>query len=137
MTETLVEFPAIPVLCVKADMTGKGPSAAFDLLESKLQTLKGRKFYGTFRLTPNGEEYFACVARVDADEPQKMGLAEGTIAGGWYARRKLADWEQNLSRLPAIFAEMARSEDVDPDRPSVEFYRSHTELHLLLPVRGH
>jgi hypothetical protein len=59
-------------LRVKADMKRKGPSAAFNLLESKLPTIKGRKFYGTFRPTPGGEEYYACVVRVDSDDPEKM-----------------------------------------------------------------
>jgi hypothetical protein len=57
MENTYVELQEIPVLRVRADMKGKGPSAAFDLLESKLLSLKGRKFYGTFQPTPDGEEY--------------------------------------------------------------------------------
>ena len=56
MESKYVELQEIPVLRVKADMKGKGPSAAFDLLESKLPSLKGRKFYGTFKFTPEGEE---------------------------------------------------------------------------------
>ena len=54
------------------DMKGKGPSAAFDLLESKLSSLKGRKFYGTFQPKPDGEEYYTCVVRIDSNNPGKM-----------------------------------------------------------------
>lgn len=57
METTYVELQEIPVLRVRAEMRGKGPSAAFNLLESKLPTIKGRKFYGTWRLRPDGEEY--------------------------------------------------------------------------------
>lgn len=57
MNDTYVELNEIPIMRVKADMKGKGPSAAMDLLESKLPTLKGRKFYGVFHETPDGEEY--------------------------------------------------------------------------------
>jgi hypothetical protein len=131
-----VELQAMPVLRVRADMKGKGPSAAFDLLESKLPTLKGRKFYGTFRPTPDGEEYHACVARIDSDDPEKMQLKTGMIPGGWYARGKLMDWEKNFSKLPSLFQEMARAHDMDPERSSLEFYRSQAELHLFLPVRS-
>jgi hypothetical protein len=74
MQSTYVELQEIPVLRVKADMKGKGPSAAFDLLESKLPSLKGRKFYGTFQPKPDEEEYYACVARIDSDDPDKMKL---------------------------------------------------------------
>jgi len=122
---------------LQADMKGKGPKAAFDLLESKLPTIKGRKFYGTFLLTPDGEEYYACVARIDSDDPEKMQLETGLIPGGWYARSKLVDWEKNLSKLPSLFEEMTRTHDTDPKRPSLEFYRSQGEMHLFLPVKSH
>jgi hypothetical protein len=116
---------------------GKRTSAAFNLLESKLLTIKGRKFYGTFQFTPDGEEYYACVARINSDDPERMQLETGVIPGGWYDRSKLMDWEKNLSKLAGLFEEMARTHDVDPKRPSLEFYRSHAELHLFLPVRSH
>ncbi len=132
-----VELQVIPVLRVKADMKGKGPSAAFNLLESKLPTLKGRKFYGTFQPTADGEEYYACVARIDSDDPEKMQLETGVIPGGWYVRGKLMDWEKNLSKLPSLFEEMACTHDVDPTRPSLEFYRSQAEMRLFLPVQSH
>ncbi|TMH94457.1 hypothetical protein E6H37_07190 [Candidatus Bathyarchaeota archaeon] len=107
MESIYVELQEMPVLRFRADMKGKGPSAAFDLLESKLPTLKGRKFYGTFQPTPDGEEYYACVARIDSDDPLRMQLETGVIPGGWYARSKLMDWENNLSKLPSLFEEMA------------------------------
>src|SRR5690242_15342875 len=137
METTFVELQEIPVLRVKADIKGKGPPAAFDLLESKLPTLKGRKFYGTFQPRPDGEEYYACVARIDSDDPERMQLETGVIPGGWYARRRFPDWEKNLSKIAATFEEMARINDVDPSRPSLEFYRSQAELILFLPVLTH
>jgi len=137
MENTYVELQEMPILRVMADMKGKGPSAAFNLLESKLPTIKGRKFYGTFQFTPDGEEYYACVARIDSDDPGKMQLETGVIPGGWYVRSKLMDWEKNLSKLAGLFEEMARTHDVDPKRPSLEFYRSQAELQLFLPVLSH
>ena len=136
METTYVELQEMPVLRVKADMKGKGPSAAFNLLESKLLTLKGRKFYGTFQPTPDGEEYYACVVRIDSDDPERMQLETGVIPGGWYVRSKLSDWEKKIAQLPSLFEEMARTHDVDPKRPSLEFYRSQAELQLFLPVRS-
>src|SRR5438094_10020892 len=130
METTYVELQEIPVLRVRAEMKGKGPSATFNLLESKLQTIKGRKFYGTFQPTPDGEEYYACVARIDSDDPEKMQLETGTIPGGWYARRRFPEWEKNLSKLPATFEEMARTHDVDPAPPSLEFYQRPDSLVL-------
>ena len=106
------------------------------LLESKLPTIKGRKFYGTFRLLPDGEEYFACVERTPSDDPVALGLAEGTVPGGLYVRRKIFDWEKVIAegRLGKIFSEMIQHYEVDSSRPEIEYYRSMTELHLLVPV---
>ena len=137
METSYVELLGIPVLRVKADMKGKGPSAAFNLLESKLPTLKGRKFYGTFQPTPGEEDYYACVVQIESDDPGKMELETGLIPGGWYAGSKLMDWEKNLSKLPSLFEEMARTHDVDSNRPSLKFYRSQAKMQLFLPVRSH
>lgn len=136
--DSFVERPEIAVLRVRADFAGKGPAGAMSLLESRLPTLKGRKFYGAFRLLPEGEEYFACVERVPSDDSQQMQLDSGVIPGGLYARRKLLDWQSLIAagRLGQQFEEMIRLYDFDSSRPEIEFYRSMTELILLLPVRS-
>jgi hypothetical protein len=137
MDSTYVELQEIPVLRVRADMKGKGPSPAFNLLESKLPTIKGRKFYGTFQPTPDVEEYYECIARIDSDDPEKMQLKTGAIPGGWYARRRFPEWEKKLSKLPGTFEEMAPLAAWTPPRPSLEFYRSQAELLVFPPVRTH
>ena len=142
MSDSIIELEDIPVLRVRADMKGKGPAAAMALLESKLPTLKGRKFYGTFRETPEGEEYYACVARIGTDDPGGMELEAGVIAGGRFARRKVMDWEAVIraGQLPKLFSEFAfaHREELDPhpDRCSIEYYRSQTELQLLVPLKS-
>ncbi len=140
MAETYVELEDIPVMRVRADMNGAGPSAAMSMLESKLPTLRARRFYGAFRQTPEGEEYYACVARVATDDPGRMKLDTGVIPGGRFVRRKIQDWERVIRSggLPKVYGEMhdAHAREFDPERYSVEFYRSHIELQLLLPVKG-
>jgi hypothetical protein len=125
---------------VKADMKQKGSPAAFGVLDSKLPTLKGRRFYGTFQLTTDGEEYWACVARIEEDDPKVMQLETGVIPGGWYARRRVRDWDMVLQegKLPKLFENLARdnAERLDMIRPSIEFYRSREELLLFVPVQG-
>ncbi len=138
MPDVYVELEDIPVMRVRAEMKGEGPAAAMSLLESKLPTLKGRKFYGIFRTRPEGEEYYACVARVEADDPMMMRLEAGVIPGGRFARRKISNWEAiirdgELPRLSQEFAS-AHAREADPNRFTVEFYRSQAELLLFLPV---
>jgi len=134
--DTIVDRPRIEVLRVRADMKGKGPKAAFDVLESKLPSLKGRRFFGTVRILDDDEEYYACVERLPTEDPEALGLEVGTIPGGRYVRRRVWDWESVVAagKMKEISEEFARGYVLDPERPSVEFYRSMKELHILLPL---
>ena len=134
--DSYVERSEMEVLRVRANMQGKGPAEAMQVLESKLPSIKGRRFYGTFRLLPGGEEYFACVERTPIDNPEALGLEAATVPGGLYVRRKILDWEKVIAegKLSSIFEEMVSRYRIDPDRPEIEYYRSMRELHLLLPV---
>jgi len=134
--DSYVDRPDVEVLRVRADMKGGGPAEAMRRLESKLPSLKGRKFYGTFRLLPEGEEYFACVEKPPTDDPVAMSLEVGIVPGGSYIRRKVWDWEKVIAagKLGSIFEEMVTYYHVDHTRPDIEYYRSMTELHLLVPV---
>jgi hypothetical protein len=134
--DTIVDRRQIEVLRVRADMKGKGPKAAFDALESKLPSLRGRRFFGTFRMLDDGEEYYACVERLPTEDAAALGLEVGTIPGGRYVRRRVWDWESVVAagKMKEISEEFARGYVLDPDRPSIEYYRSMKELHILLPV---
>lgn len=134
--DSFVERREVEVLRVRADMKGGGPAEAMHRLESKLPSLKGRKFYGAFRLLPEGEEYFACVERSAHDDPGVMGLEVGILPGGLFVRRKVLDWEKVIAdgKLGSIFQEMVGYYAVDRTRPDIEYYRSMSELHLLVPV---
>jgi len=134
--DSYVEREAIVVLRVRADMQGKGPSEAFRRLEGKLPTLRGRKFYGAFRLLETGEEYYACVERLPGEDAHALGVEEATIPGGLYVRRKLTDWQAlvDAGKLPEIGKEMVQAYPLDKSRPELEYYRSMHELHLLMPV---
>jgi DNA gyrase inhibitor GyrI len=138
MAENFVQLTTIPVLRVLADWSRGGPAAAMAKLEAKLPSIKGRKFYGVFRSTPNGEEYFACVAKLDSDDPPRMDLETGEIPGGWYARRKVTDWSRDIGQLAVQFQDMIRvlGENVDNRRPEIEFYRSQSEMFVLVPVHS-
>ncbi len=106
---------------------------AFVRLESKLDSLKGRKFYGVYFW--EREEYRACVRRQDGDDPEALGLRTATIPGGRYAYRRLkGDYETIIAAIAPTFDALAREHRVDPSRPSVEFYRRHEEFLLYLPV---
>lgn len=134
MADRFVERNETPVLRVLADFRGPGPSAAFRALEARLPTLRGRHFFGEFRWTPSGPVYHACVERIAADDPKSMGLEEGTLAGGLYAGRRIPDWKKRVAELPKIAEELIGLYELDRSRPTLEHYRSRSEMEMLLPI---
>jgi len=110
---------------------------AFDKLESKLPSLKGRKFYGYFN--PDTDEYRACVATAAEDpRPETIGLQQWTIPKGSYAYEKSEDWDSKKQLIGPTFERMIKESTsvIDWSRPIVEFYKSMTELRLLVPVKA-
>jgi hypothetical protein len=102
-------------------------------VEAAIGSLRGRKFYGTF--DPETREYRVCVQWREGDDPDSLGLEEGTIAGGRYARERLEGQPPALYGLiRPTFERLAKRPDIDPSRVSVEFYRRHDLIDLLLPV---
>ncbi len=103
---------------------------AFQELEACLPSMKGRKFYGTYY----GGVYKACVAIREGDDPAMLGLDTDIIPGGKYISEKMHDWESHIPEIKERFMAMARENNVDNDRPSIEYYRSKRELILYLPI---
>lgn len=101
-------------------------------LEARFATLRGRKFYGTFR--PPAGPYRACVAIEPGDDAPALGLPTWTIPGGKYRRGKLANWSEQMPEIGRTFARLSDGAERDATRPSIEFYRSEKELVLYLPV---
>jgi len=131
---TIVDLPDAKLMVSRADEFPSGIKAAWDRLESKLPSLKGRKFYG-LTICEDGElAYFAGVEVVSDQEASSLGFPTMMIRGGKYARAKLLDWSNHTDKIGEIFGELMRDFPMDPNGPSVEFYRSQSELHLLVPL---
>ena len=98
---------------------GRRPRRGDEPAGVETPTLKGRKFYGIFRETPEGEEYYACVAKVDADDPVRMSLEVGIIHGGKFVRRRVQDWESVIraGQLPGLFRELELATRTKRTRP--------------------
>ena len=76
-----------------------------------------------------------CAELRDGDDPVALGLETGTLAGGRYARLRLRGEPPAVYRLIApSFTKLAARPDHDASRPSIEFYRRHDEIDLLLPI---
>lgn len=102
-------------------------------VETAIGSLRGRKFYGTF--DPETNEYRVCVQRQEGDDACALGLEEGTIAGGRYVRERLEGQPPAVYELiQPTMERLAERPDTDSSRPSIEFYRRHDVIDLMMPV---
>lgn len=121
----------IPAMYVISPSGPEGARQAFNYLESKFKSLKGRKFYGAY----HAGEYRACTAILAEDNPERLELATWIIPGGKYVREKMLNWTRRIPEIGKTFLALSEAHAYDPSRPSIEFYKSQLELHLLLPVK--
>jgi len=131
---TIVDLPDLRLMVTRADEFPSGIKSAWDRLESRLSSLKGRKFYGVSRYEGSQVAYFAGVVPASDEEVTALGLPTMMIKGGKYVRAKLLDWPNHTDRIGQIFDELMRDFPVDPNRWALEYYRSQSEVHLLRPL---
>jgi GyrI-like small molecule binding domain len=124
------EDVAVMFIRLRDDLAEMGP--AWQRLEELVGT-RGRKFFGAFY--PSTKEYRVCVQMKDDDEPNALGLETGTLPGGRYLRARIRGEPPTLyERIAPTFQELLKRGASDESRPSIEFYRRHDEIDLLLPV---
>jgi hypothetical protein len=129
----VVEREEVAVMYRVADDGPEAIRRAWVELEA-LVGLRGRKFFGTFQ--PSTGEYRVCVQLRDGDEPDALGLKAGTLPAGRYLRLRLEGQPPAVyERIAPSFEALTKQADPDPGRPSIEFYRRHDVIDLLLPVR--
>jgi hypothetical protein len=95
--------------------------------------LRGRKFYGAF--DPVTNTYSVCAVLRPGDDPSVFGAERGTLPGGRYACVRL------LGEPPAVYEQiaptaqhLAQRTDADPTRPTLEYYRRHNVIDVLVPI---
>jgi hypothetical protein len=132
--DSIVTVSDIPVMYVAGEaampIADQAPRA-FEQLEARLSSLKGRKFYGVVV----GAEYRACVAIHPTDHADALPHPTWTIPGGKYVRRRITDWEAHLDSIAPTCQALSRRRDFDPSRPIIEYYRSRRELLIMVPIR--
>ncbi len=106
---------------------------AFWELEQKVP-LKGNTFYGVFDEIKN--EYRACVALNEVNQSATQGLDHGMIKGGTYAYAALTgSYHAIVRQIAPTFESLAEQCQRDPSRLLVEFYKRHTEVLVMLPIK--
>ncbi|GEP40974.1 hypothetical protein [Brevifollis gellanilyticus] len=137
MNATLIQQPALRLITARSKQFPEGNREAFTSIESHLKTLKGRRFYGLVYEKDGALDYHAGLLPDSEIEERRfaaLGFTITEIAAGPCARLKMLDWTSKTDQIGPSFGAMIRQYGIDPSRPQMEYYRSLTELHLLLPV---
>ncbi|HJU37451.1 MAG TPA: effector binding domain-containing protein [Gaiellaceae bacterium] len=128
---TEIQRAEIAVQFVRVGDTQAEITRAWDELEAVVR-LRGRHFYGAFDSI--ADDYRACVELREGDE-LVPGLESGTLPGGRYLRARLrGDPPAIYERIKPTFDELVQQAKPDETRPSLEHYRRHDEIDLLLPI---
>jgi predicted transcriptional regulator YdeE len=131
---TIVDQPDIELVVCRASEFPAGIKDSWQRLEGKLSSLKGRKFYGLTYYEDGHLVYYAGLEPRNEEEIAALGFPTLTLKGGKYARVKLMDWNNHADEIGPIFDELMGTYKKDPSGPTVEFYRSQSELHLMIPL---
>lgn len=129
---TRVERIDTPVMFVSAADGSDEIGPAWDRLESVLGSLQGRRFFGVF---DDSGIYRCCVQIREGDDPVLLGLESGVIPGGRYVCAKVhGEQPAAYARLAPTYQELLRTAERDTTRPSIEYYRRHDRIDVLMPV---
>lgn len=126
-----VERDAIAVQFVRVPDGLDDIGRAWNELEAVV-ALSGRHFYGAY--DPVADDYRACV-EVREGDALAPGLESGTLPGGRYLRARLRGEPPGIyEQIKPTFDALVAQHTPDKTRPSLEHYRRHDELDLLLPI---
>lgn len=136
MNYSEIEIEQIEVMYQESLSGLDGAKQSFTDLENKIDNkLSGRKFFGVVYSNEDSMTYRACVEKQSDEDAEKLGLKDGVIPGGKYIRVKINDWIEKLDQIGNHCMAISELYPVDDSRPTIEYYRSQKELHLMVPVR--
>ncbi|MFC5925506.1 GyrI-like domain-containing protein [Micromonospora vulcania] len=122
-----------PVMFVTAKDGSDEIGPAWDRLETMLGSLRGRRFFGVF---DDSDVYRCCVQVRAGDDAARLGLTLGVVPGGRYLCATVRGPQPAAyALLTPTFEELRRSGERDDTRPSIEYYRRHDRIDLLMPLR--
>jgi DNA gyrase inhibitor GyrI len=104
---------------------------AWEELEARVP-VRGRKAYGYW--DPGAQEYRACYAVKEEDDPAADGLGREVIPGGLYRRARL-EGDDVYTKIGPAFDELAQDASLDESRPWFEFYRREGEVDIFVPIK--
>jgi hypothetical protein len=95
--------------------------------------LRGRKFFGAFDQATG--TYSVCAVLRAGDDPAAFGAERGTVPGGRYACVRLhGEPPEVYDQIGPTAQRLAQRRDADRTRPTLEYYRRHDVIDILVPI---
>ncbi|MCD8483484.1 MAG: hypothetical protein LR015_12990 [Verrucomicrobia bacterium] len=107
MKATIIQQPKLRLITAKSSKFPEGNQAAFADIESHLNSLKGRRFYGLVYESDDCIEYHAGLVPDNESEEQRfveLGYPIMEIDGGPCARIKLNNWTSKIDQIGSLWA---------------------------------
>ena len=112
-------------MCVCAKSFPEGIQEAYKTLESKVESAKGRKYFGIYQRTEDGINYSAAMLKESDDEDKKYGFDGFTIEKGKYLSVTVKDWQKSVDCIGPTFEKIFEDERVDKNSVSIEVYKGN------------
>ena len=118
----------INVLCVTASSFPDGIMAAFDKLNSLIQSPAPKRVFGISYGDGNKNIiYKAALEENSADEAVRLGCERFTIKKGEYISEYIEDFMKNIPAMAQAFQEMCRDKRIDSNGYCIEMYLNNNK----------
>jgi predicted transcriptional regulator YdeE len=118
----------INVLCVAASSFPDGIMAAFEKLNSLIQSPEPRRVFGISYGDGNKKiTYKAAAEENSADEAARLGCERFTIKKGEYISQYIVDFMKNIPAIGQTFQEMCRDQRIDSNGYCIEMYLNNNK----------
>ena len=118
----------INVLCVTASSFPQGITAAFDKLNSLIQSPEPRRIFGiSYGNGINNITYKAAAEEKSAHEAEQLGCERFTIKKGEYISMYITDFMKNIPAMGQAFREMCMDKRIDSKGYCVEMYLNNNK----------
>lgn len=130
---TVVQRTDLGVRYVEVDDEPSQIQIAWPTLEAVVGSLRGRSFIAAF--DPVAGWHRACVEIQPSVTSAESALSEIVIPGGRFTRLRLRGESPGVyAEIGATYQLLESSAQRDDSRPSLEHYRRHDEIDILMPV---
>ena len=118
----------INVLCVTASSFPDGIVAAFDKLNSLIQSSTSRRVFGiSYGDGDKNIIYKAAAEENSANEAARLGCERFTIEKGEYISEYIEDFMKNIPAMGQAFREMCRDKRIDSNGYCIEMYLNNNK----------